>query len=136
MRHRSVKIPRLRVHYVSSLALLGLALAVAAPSAQALPGRDEHAPRDQFRDFDRYLDHHPGVREQLYEHPGLIENEEWREHQPGLNKFLRNHPGVREELRENPQAFLWRERRFDREDDRWRDHDDRWRDRDEHPDRY
>jgi len=47
MRHRSVKIPRLRVHYVSSLALLGLALAVAAPSARALPGRDEDAPRDQ-----------------------------------------------------------------------------------------
>ena len=36
MRHKSVKIPRLRVHYVSSLALLGLALAVAAPTSKGL----------------------------------------------------------------------------------------------------
>lgn len=126
-----------RFHSALPLALSSLTFAVAAPAAKAMPGFDEDAPRE-MRAFDRYLDHHPGVREQLYENPGLIENEEWREHQPGLNKFLRDHPGIREELRAHPDAFVGRDRGFDRRDDRWRDRDDdhRWRDRDDHPDRY
>ena len=118
-----------RLHSAFPLALLVLTFAVAAPSAKAARAFDDGGAPREYRLFDRYLDRHPGVREQLYERPGLIENEEWREHQPGLNKFLRNHPAVREEVFENPRAFMGRERRLDRREDRWRDHND-------YPDRY
>lgn len=98
-----------RFHFVLALALLAVTFAIAAPAAKAAGFDGDDAPRE-YRLFDRYLDHHPRVREQLYERPGLIENEEWREHQPGLNRFLRNHPAVREELFEHPRAFIGRER--------------------------
>ena len=70
--------------------------------------------RRELRNFDQYLDKHPEVAEQIRKNPSLVNNEDWMEKHPQLQKYLKNHPGVREELKENPRAFMKRERRYDK----------------------
>jgi len=83
---------------------------------------DRDTTRAQYAAFDRFLDGHPEVAEQLRKDPALVKNEEFRENHPALQEFLQQHPGIREEFAENPNAFMRQEERFDRRED-GRDHD-------------
>src|SRR5215471_14762731 len=94
----------------------------------AVQPQDVDARQSQLAAFDKYLDSHPEVAEQLRANPSLIKNEDFLEKHPGLQQFLQEHPGVREEISENPNAFMRQESRFDQREDR--DRDDRARDRD------
>src|SRR5215471_9864130 len=105
---------------------------VGPPTIQ--PQNDE-ARQSQLAAFDKYLDSHPEVAEQLRANPSLIKNEDFLEKHPGLQQFLQEHPGVREEISENPNAFMRQESRFDQREDRDRDDRDRNRDRDRDFDR-
>jgi len=88
---------------------------------------DQDTTRAQLARFDRFLDSHPEVAEQLRKDPSLVKNEEFRKNHPALQEFLQQHPGVREEFAENPNAFMRQEQRFDRRED-GRDHDPSVRD--------
>jgi phage-related protein len=88
-------------------------------------GRDGDTTRAQLAGFDRFLDSHPELAEQLRKDPSLVKNEEFRENHPALQEFLQQHPGVREEFAENPNSFMRQEQRFDRRED---DHDPSGRD--------
>jgi len=74
--------------------------------------------RGELRNFDAYLDQHPDVARELRRDPSLVNNPDYLKNHPGLREFLENHPGVREELRENPRAFLQRERKYERRENR------------------
>jgi len=84
--------------------------------------RDGDIRHRQLASFDRFLDGHPEVAEQLRKDPSLVKNEEFREKHPALQEYWQQHPEVREEISENPNAFMKQEERFDRHEED-RDHD-------------
>jgi GrpB-like predicted nucleotidyltransferase (UPF0157 family) len=70
--------------------------------------------RQELRNFDRFLDAHPEIAEDLRKNPKLIDDQNYLANHPALNDFLAKHPGVRKEVAENPRLFMRRERRFER----------------------
>jgi hypothetical protein len=84
--------------------------------------RDRDANRAELANFDRFLDSHREISEQLRKDPSLVDNREFVTNHPALQTYLQDHPAVREQLRQNPNAFMQEENRFDRrEDNRDRD---------------
>jgi hypothetical protein len=79
---------------------------------------DRDVTRRQVAEMDRFLDKHPELAEQLRKDPSLIRNREFVENHPALHEYLQSHPEVREEISENPNAFMRREERYDRHEDR------------------
>lgn len=72
----------------------------------------------ELRNFDEFLDRHPAIARDLRRDPSLVNNPQYLQQHPELQEFLQRHPGVREELRENPRAFLRREKRYERRENR------------------
>src|SRR6266852_2747857 len=107
--------------------LLGLVTASAQLSSQggtqSIP-QDNDTTRGEIASFDRFMDSHPEMAEQLRRDPSLVTNEEFVENHPALQEYLQQHPGVREEITENPNRFMRQEQRVDRREDR-RDNDRR-----------
>jgi hypothetical protein len=73
--------------------------------------------RQELAQFDRFLDGHRDVSEQLRRDPSLVNNRDYMQGHSGLQTFLQDHPGVREEIKENPNYFMQQENRFDRQED-------------------
>jgi hypothetical protein len=69
-------------------------------------------------EFDRFLDSHPEIAEQLRKDPSLVDNRQFIENHPALQTYLREHPGVRDEIKANPNAFMRQEDRYDDRHDR------------------
>ena len=69
--------------------------------------------RGEVANFDKYLDSHPKVAQQLVSDPRLINNPQFLATHPGLQSFLASHPGVREEIHESPGLFMYREGRYE-----------------------
>lgn len=113
---------RLHTRVILPTVLLVAALAVctaaqsptAAPFPSSTAAGDRDITRTELNNFDRYLDEHPGIAHDLRSNPNLINNPNWLAQHPGTQDFLRNHPGVNEEFRENPNQFMSRENRFER----------------------
>ena len=108
--------------------LFGLVTANAQPSqpqsgAQANPqDRDNDTTRGELASFDRFMDGHPEIAEQLRRDPSLVKNEDFVRDHRDLQEYLQQHPAVSDEISENPDRFMHQEQRFDRrEDDRNRD---------------
>jgi len=98
--------------------------------------RDFDMSRRQLADFDRFLDSHPQLAEQIRKDPTLVNNEEFVENHGDLQQYLQQHPEVREQLRQNPNAVMRQEQRYDRREDRMQDRDrDMNRDQDRTQDR-
>lgn len=74
--------------------------------------------RGELRNMDAFMDSHPEIAEQLKKDPSLVNNKKFVADHPALQQFLADHPGVREEIKENPSAFMYREQRYDRREDR------------------
>jgi hypothetical protein len=80
--------------------------------------RDGDTTRRELAGFDRFMDGHPELAEQLRKDPSLLDNREFVEKHPALQTYLQEHPGAREEIKENPDAFMRAENRYDRQEDR------------------
>jgi hypothetical protein len=118
-------------HFKSTLALFALttSLCLAKPATAqnppAQPAQDPGAVQDRDRDinrgeidnFNRFLDHHPEIAEQLRKDPSLVDNHEFVKNHPALETYLHDHPGVREELKSHPDAFMRAEDRHDERQD-------------------
>jgi len=74
---------------------------------------DNDINRTELKNFDKFLDSHPEIAEDLAKNPSLVNDQDYVNKHPDLKEFLRSHPGVREEVKENPQVFMRRERRFE-----------------------
>jgi hypothetical protein len=116
-----------RLQTMSGLGLLALtaslclgrpAVAQSAPAPDNQYAQDRDATRDELASFNRFLDSHREIGEQLRKDPNLIDNRDFVRNHPALQDYLRDHPGVREAIRQNPDAFMHAEDRFDRRDDR------------------
>jgi phage-related protein len=98
--------------------------------------RDDDLTRRQLADFDRFLDNHPEVAEQVRKDPSVVNKQEFVEQHPELQEYLQQHPEIREQLSQNPNGTMRQEQRFDRREDQDRDQDrDRDRERDVNRDR-
>jgi hypothetical protein len=71
---------------------------------QAPPGDD--ASRRDVGSFDRFLDDHREVAEQVRKDPSLLDNRDFVRDHPALQDYLRDNPGVRDQLRQDPTAFM------------------------------
>jgi hypothetical protein len=88
---------------------------------------DFDARRAQLGEFNRFLDGHPEIAEQLRKDPSLADNPQFLKSHPVLQTYLQNQPEIRQDLRQDPNAFLRQEDAFDRDRSRdfRRDGDDR-----------
>jgi hypothetical protein len=80
--------------------------------------RDHDADRDPGRrdlaGFDRFLDEHREIGEQVRKDPSLVDNRSFVDGHPALQTYLRDHPEVRDQLRQDPNAFMHQDNRDDR----------------------
>jgi|HubBroStandDraft_2_1064218.scaffolds.fasta_scaffold06099_4 hypothetical protein len=120
-----------RPHRKTGLTLLALtacfymsqpAAAQSSPAQDTKPVQDRDANRAELGSFDRFLDSHREIADQLRKDPSLVDNREFVKNHPALETYLQDHPGVREAIRQNPDSFMRAEDRLDRrEDNRDRD---------------
>jgi hypothetical protein len=85
-------------------------------------GQDRDAYRRDVANFDRFLDGHREMAEQVRKDPSLLDNRDFVQSHPALQDFLQDNPGVRDQLRQDPNAFMRQEDRYDR-DSNLRDRD-------------
>ncbi|MGH9686328.1 MAG: hypothetical protein ACRD5K_04460, partial [Candidatus Acidiferrales bacterium] len=78
--------------------------------------------RQDVAQFDRFLDSHREIAEQVRKDPSLLQNREFAQNHPALRDYLRDNPGVRDEVRQDPNALMHREDRFDAAEN-WRNRD-------------
>jgi hypothetical protein len=99
----------------------------------------QDSPRRELANFDRFLDNHREISEQLRKNPTLAENPEYLRDHPALQTYLQDHPEVRHQIELHPNAFMHQEERYDtREEARnfdRRDFDERNTARDTDPNR-
>ena len=78
---------------------------------------DRDTTRGQLASFDKFLDRHTEIAEQIRKNPSLLDSQQFLKDHPELQAYLQAHPGVREEIQENPNAFVRMENRFDQRED-------------------
>lgn len=65
------------------------------------------AQNNPVANFDQgYLDEHPRVAQQLSANPNLVDDPQFMQSHPGLQRYLSNHPGVRNNIKQNPGGFM------------------------------
>src|SRR5581483_3640825 len=74
--------------------------------------------RKQVAAFDKFLNKHPEVAEELRKDPSKINDASWVSSHKDLANFLDKHPQIREELKENPSAVMNRENRYDKNENK------------------
>jgi hypothetical protein len=87
------------------------------------------ADRRDVANFDRFLDGHREIAEQVRKDPSLLDNRDFVRDHPALQTYLQDNPGVRDQLRQDPNAFMRQEDAYDR-DTNMRDRDAGGQDRD------
>ena len=87
------------------------------------------ADRRDVANFDRFLDEHREIAEQVRKDPSLLDNRSFVRDHPALQTYLQDNPGVRDQLRQDPNAFMRQEDAYDR-DPNMRDRDAGGPDRD------
>jgi hypothetical protein len=121
-----------RSHRNTGLALLALTAcfylskptaAQSAPAQDTKPVQDRDANREELANFDRFLDSHREIADQLRKDPSLVDNREFVTNHPALQTYLQDHPAVRQAIRQNPDSFMRAEDRLDRRDGTDRDRD-------------
>jgi hypothetical protein len=95
---------------------------------QAVASDDRGADRRDVANFNRFLDEHREVAEQVRKDPSLLDNRTFVQNHPALQTYLQNNPGVREQLSQNPNGFMRQEDAYSR-DSNMRDRDGAGQDR-------
>jgi len=104
------------VRTVGLAAACCLLLGSEATPTKATPAQDwDNDPTwREVRSFDRFLDTHHEVAEEVWRHPNVVRKEKWCYRHPEFEEWTRDHPRAAEELRENPRGFMNRVRDFER----------------------
>jgi hypothetical protein len=74
---------------------------------------DRNDPRGSVAEFDRFLDGHREIAEQVRRDPSLLKNRQFVQSHPALGGYLDNNPGVRDDIRRDPSAFMRQEDQFE-----------------------
>ncbi len=65
--------------------------------------------RRDVASFDRFLDGHHEIAEQVRKDPSLLDNRDFVRDHPALQTYLQDNPGVRDQLKQDPNAFMRQE---------------------------
>jgi hypothetical protein len=84
---------------------------LASYSADA--GRDND--RRDVVSFDRFLDGHREIAEQIRKDPSLLDNRDFVRDHPALQAYLADNQGVRDQIRQDPNGFMQQEDAFNRD---------------------
>jgi hypothetical protein len=68
--------------------------------------QDRNADQRDALSFDRFLDSHREIGEQVRKDPSLCDNRNFVNSHPALQAYLQQNPGVRDQLRQDPNAFM------------------------------
>ena len=79
--------------------------------------QEDAAAREKLASFDRFLDGHRDIAEQVRKNPSLLDDQQFLKEHPELQAYLQEHTGVRNAVRANPDAFMRQEDRFDQRED-------------------
>jgi hypothetical protein len=102
------------VAVTASLCVAKPATAQSAPAQDNRVVQDRDTSRQDLADFDRFLDSHREIGEQVRKDPTLMDNREFVKNHPALQDYLRDHPGVREEFKQNANGSFRQENGVDR----------------------
>jgi len=93
-----------------SILVAQLAVGIALADAGDTPPQQVAPPpvRRAMWDFDRFLDHHPLLEDDLRLAPALVEDKEFLEKNPEFRDFLSANPAVLQGLKRFPRYFLFR----------------------------
>jgi hypothetical protein len=80
--------------------------------------------RSDVANFDRFLDDHREIAQQVRKDPSLLDNRDFLRDHPALETYLQSNPGVRDQIRQDPNSFMRQEDAYDR-DSNMRDRDPR-----------
>jgi hypothetical protein len=67
---------------------------------------DRDIDHQELRSFNRFLDDHREIGEQLRKDPSLVDNRQFLKDHPVLESYLKDHPAVRQQLQQDPNAFM------------------------------
>jgi hypothetical protein len=71
--------------------------------------------RQQLADFSTFLNDHPELAAQLQKDPSLMDNREFVDSRPELQKFMDGHPEIRADVNSNPVEFMRQEDRYEQQ---------------------
>jgi hypothetical protein len=77
--------------------------------------RDRDGDRRDVANFNRFLDDHREIDQQVRRDPSLLDNQKFVQDHPALQTYFQDNPGVRDQLRQNPNAFMHQEDAFNRD---------------------
>ena len=69
-------------------------------------GQNRDSDHRDVANFDRFLDGHREIAQQVRKDPSLLDNRNFVQSHPALQTYLQDNPGVRDQLRQNPNAFM------------------------------
>ena len=72
------------------------------------------APRKELKKFDKFLKHHRGIESDLRANPQTINDAQYLSNHKDLETFLRKNPRVTADLSSDPNYFVDRETRYQR----------------------
>jgi hypothetical protein len=87
-------------------------------NSRSAQDRDDTTRRDELVRFDRFLDSHREIAEQLRKDPTLVDNKEFIKNHPALQTWLQQNPEIRQDLTKNSGVFMHQENRYDSFEDR------------------
>ena len=74
---------------------------------------DNDGARQDVANFDRFLDTHPAIEQDLESNPSLVNDANYLEARPELQAYLNAHVQIRAQLQENPNRVIRQESRFE-----------------------
>jgi hypothetical protein len=77
-------------------------------------GNENKAMHRDVKEFDRFLDKHPEIAQELRNDPSKVNDTAYVNNHKDLERWLDKHPQVRDEIKENPSAFMRRENRYEK----------------------
>jgi len=74
--------------------------------------------RKDVKSFDQFLDKHPDIAQDLQKDPQKVNDSTYISSHPELSKWLDKHEKVRAELQKDPSAFMNRELKYDKNENK------------------
>ncbi len=87
-------------------------------NAMSAGATDKDITNGELKKFAKFLDSHKKIADDLQKDPQRVNDPGYVSSHKDLAKFLEDHPKVREELKENPAAFMNRENKYEKHEDK------------------
>ena len=86
-------------------------------ASQSAQSSSNISPKD-VKSFDQFLDKHPDIAQELQKDPQKVNDSTYVSSHPELSKWLDKHEKVRAELQKDPSAFMNREMKYDKNENK------------------